>query len=608
MDLKITGPGPTAAERAAVDRVLGPEVAASPRTETSGHAARADRHLLLPVLHAIQDHVGWISHGALGYACQRLTVPPAEAYGVASFYSLLDTAPAPPNVAHLCDDVVCRMHGAESRCADLTAALGPEGHPPAGQTTTWHRSPCLGHCERGPVALVVRAGERPAAATLPAATSTDIVQALGGHLPPARGLEEARTVVPEAGSPSHRLLARIGSVDPHDYQGWLARGGLAGLRRALTIGPAATLTEVSTSGLSGRGGAAFPTGRKWAAVAAAPARPHYLVCNADESETGTFKDRVLLEWDPLAILEGLAIAAFAIGAEKAWIYLRAEYPLARARLEAAMTLARTAGWIGPSAFGPGRPFEIELRRGAGAYICGEETALFNSIEGKRGEPRSKPPFPTDVGLFGAPTVVNNVETIANVPLILAEGAASYLGRGTKGSPGTKLFCVSGSVRRPGLYERDFGLTLRELIALTGGVPEGRTLRTVLLGGAAGTFVGPEALDVPLASESLRPIGASLGSGAVMIVDDQADFPALLRRIAQFFRDESCGQCVPCRVGTVRQEESLARLKNGGSPAAELPILADLAAVMKDASICGLGHTASAAVMSGLALLAREKST
>ena len=326
----------------------------------------------------------------------------------------------------------------------------------------------------------------------------------------------------------------------------------------------------------GRGGAAFPTGRKWAAVAAQAAQPHYLVCNADESEPGTFKDRVLLEGDPFATVEAMTIAAYATGASKGYLYIRGEYPEAEARVANAIDRAREAGLLGDDILGSGFAFDIELRRGAGAYICGEETALFESIEGKRGEPRNKPPFPVEVGLFGKPTVVNNVETLANVLRIVTDGGEAFARIGTEGSTGPKLFCLSGHVERPGVYEVEFGATLRDLIEMAGGVPGGREIRTILLGGAAGVFVGPSALDMPLTFEATRAHGATLGSGVIMVFDETADLVDTLRRIAQFFRDESCGQCVPCRVGTVRQEELLARLaagsqvrtrgRGGGAPA------------------------------------------
>jgi NADH-quinone oxidoreductase subunit F len=404
------------------------------------------------------------------------------------------------------------------------------------------------------------------------------------------------TSVPQAGQPGLHLLARVGVVDPLSLDEYRAHGGFRALERARTIGPAAVIDEVAASGLVGRGGAAFPTGRKWAAVAAQPAQPHYLVCNADESEPGTFKDRVLMEHDPFAVVEAMAIEAFAVGADKAYLYVRGEYPVAEARIANAVAASRAAGLLGD--------LEIELRRGAGAYVCGEETALFESIEGKRGEPRNKPPFPVEVGLFGKPTAVNNVETLVNVLLILADngGADAYRAIGTEGSPGPKLFCVSGHVNRPGVYEVDFGATLRELLELAGGVPGGRSLKAILLGGAAGVFVGPDALDTPLTFEATRAIGATLGSGVVMAFDETADMVGTLRRIAQFFRDESCGQCVPCRVGTVRQEELLARLASAaprGDRDTELALLREIGQAMRDASICGLGQTASSAIESAL---------
>ena len=371
----------------------------------------------------------------------------------------------------------------------------------------------------------------------------------------------------------------------------------------IEIGPEAVIDEVTASKLMGRGGAAFPTGRKWAAVASRPVRPHYLVCNADESEPGTFKDRVLLEGDPFATVEAMTIAAFATGGEPGLpLHPRRVPATPRPASRNAIVRAREAGLLGPDILGSGFAFDIELRRGAGAYICGEETALFESIEGKRGEPRNKPPFPVEVGLFGKPTVVNNVETLANVPLIVLGGGEAFARIGTEGSTGPKLFCLSGHVARPGVYEVEFGATLGDLIELAGGVPGGRAIRTILLGGAAGVFVGAEALDMPLTFEATRAAGATLGSGVIMVFDETVDMVDTLRRIAQFFRDESCGQCVPCRVGTVRQEELLARLAAGSqvrSRADELGLLREIGQVMRDASICGLGQTASSAIESAL---------
>src|SRR6185312_15033848 len=299
------------------------------------------------------------------------------------------------------------------------------------------------------------------------------------------------------------------------------------------------------------------------------------ICNADESEPGTFKDRIIMEGDPFVVLEGMTIAALVTGAEQGYIYLRGEYPFAADRLHHALESARWEGFLGENVLGKGMRFDIELRRGAGAYICGEETALFNSIEGRRGEPRNKPPFPVQAGLFGKPTVVNNVETLVNIPPILLMGGEAYAGIGTSTSTGPKLFCVSGHVARPGVYEFDFGVTLRDLIDRAGGVLGGKRLQAVLLGGAAGVFVGPDRLDMPLTFEGTRAAAATLGSGVVMVFDESVDLGDILLRISAFFRDESCGQCVPCRVGTVRQEELLQRLRHGrsiGDRAEELALL------------------------------------
>lgn len=366
------------------------------------------------------------------------------------------------------------------------------------------------------------------------------------------------------------------------------------------MGAGRVIAEVSAAKLMGRGGAAFPTGRKWEAVARETVKPHYVVCNADESEPGTFKDRVLMELDPFAIIEAMTICGFATGSERGFIYIRGEYPEAERAIGHAIAQALAGGLLGTNVMRSGYAFDIEIRRGGGAYICGEETALFNSIEGKRGEPRSKPPFPAQFGLFGKPTVVNNVETLVNVLDIVNEGGAVWAKTGTAGSTGTRLFCLSGHVARPGLYEIESGRTLREAIDVAGGVANGRTLQAVLLGGAAGTFVGPSALDMPLSFEGARAANATLGSGVIMVFDETADLHDTLVRIAEFFKHESCGQCVPCRVGTVRQLEIL---KKGGT----LSVDAELSQAMRDASICGLGQTASSAIDSAFVNIANLRS-
>jgi len=601
LDLHFTADQPTAAEIAAVDSVLGVATsrwAGGPRADNEAQTASrrgGDRHLLLPVLHAINARTGFISQGALNYACKRLDVPPAEAYGVADFYSLFSMKSRPPVVAHVCDDIACQANGAAELCARLEADLGLAGEPCFAGNATWLRSPCLGHCERAPAVLLAAAGEKPREFVVAPATPESIANHLDPSTESAIDTPPVEVSVPQAGQPQLQLLKRVGKVDPESLDGYLIEGGFEALTKARENGGEWVIGQVLKSNLVGRGGAAFPAGRKWQAVAAHSGQK-YVVCNADESEPGTFKDRVLMEGDPFAVIEAMAIAGFATGCQKGFIYIRGEYPLATERLQNAIDASRNAELLGAD-------FDVEIRRGAGAYICGEETALFNSIEGFRGEPRNKPPYPTDVGLFGRPTLVNNVETLANVPRIVLGGGDDFASSGTEASAGPKLFCLSGHVARRGVYEAEFGMTVRELIDLAGGISGSGNLRAVLVGGAAGAFLSPTELDTPFTFEGMRAVGATVGSAVIMPFDDTVDLKRILLRIAEFFRDESCGQCVPCRVGAVRQEELLQRLDSGkplGSQADELLLLKEISQVMRDASICGLGHTASSAVESALA--------
>jgi NADH-quinone oxidoreductase subunit F len=609
VQIRTTGGPPTAEEIEAVNAVLGEPVSlwdGGERTPLDDHVARggrevrSQRHLLLPVLHSLQDRVGWVSRGGLEYACRRLSVPPADAYGVVTFYDRFATEKRPPLAVHVCDDVACKCAGADELCAALESSFGPSGAAGSHSGAAWYRSPCLGLCERAPAVMVEHAGLRYSHGRITSATDSTVRDVLGGAEPPAyevAGLSQPRSEV--------SLLRRVGDADPSSFDSYRAAGGYRALRRAIEMGPEGVIREITDARLLGRGGAAFPTGRKWDAVARTPARPHYMVCNADESETGTFKDRVLMEGDPFGVVEAMTIAGLATGCEHGYMYVRGEYPLACRRMESAVQQARERGFLGHDVAGSGARFEIEVRRGASAYICGEETALFNSIEGKRGEPRNKPPFPVQSGLFSRPTLVNNVETLVNVLEIINNGAAAFAATGTAESTGTRLFCLSGHVRAPGVYEVPMGTTLRALIENAGGLHEGRRLQAVLLGGAAGSFVTEKQLDVPLSFEGTRSIGATLGSGAVMVLDDTADLSSILLRIAAFFRHESCGQCVPCRVGTKRQEEILQRVlssQNGNGHDGDIKLLADIAQAMRDASICGLGQTAASAIQSAIPLM------
>ena len=618
MDLHLTDEQATAEERAAVDSELGLPDGGLTRVEAATtEVSLGPRHRLLPVLHAVQKRIGWISLGAVNYVALRLDLPPAEIHGVASFYGMFSLVPRPRIVAHICDDIACLTQGSGKLCHELEALLGPAGHPCQEGHAIWFRSQCLGLCERAPAGLMAVAGDNSSEQVLaPAslqAVRSSIARAIEGSHPPEPDVLNIAKSVPQAvrkaDSSSLRLLRRIGLGGAFSVGAYQQLGGYLGLRRALELGEAGALRELAASRLLGRGGAAFPTAKKWEALFLdrstldeGSSRRHYIICNADESEPGTFKDRILMEGDPFAVIEGLTIGGYITGARQGYIYLRGEYPLAAERMQQAIALAERHGFLGDNILGTGLQFKLEIRRGAGAYICGEETALFNSIEGFRGEPRNKPPFPTESGLFRQPTVVNNVETLVNVPSIMCESGAAFARVGTEMSTGSRLFCLCGHVVHPGVYEVAMGTTLRRLIDLAGGVAGSGKLQAVLLGGAAGTFVSPEELDTPLTFEGTRAVGATLGSGVVMLFDDAVDLRQVLLRIASFFRHETCGQCVPCRVGVVRQQEALQRLVSAvplGSVTQEIYLLREIAQAMRDASICGLGQTAGSAVESAL---------
>ena len=545
------------------------------------------RSALLPALHAAQQICGWLPEAVAAEVGRGLGVPLADVHGVIDFYAMLSRKPIGRTVARVCSAPVCALAGADALAEALCRHLKIEADEVSadGEFTVEH-APCLGFCDLAPALLV---GETALGRAKP-----DLAAEIC-----ARGGERAVSFV---GGDIRALTSNCGEGHPTSLADYQARGGYAGLKKALSMTPQAVLAEVKAAGLVGRGGAAFPTGVKWEGAAKAPGRPKYIVCNADESEPGTFKDRVLMEEDPHRTIEGMIISAHAVGASRGYVYVRGEFPYAFKVMGNALEEARQGSIIGANILGSGLDFDVEMRLGAGAYICGEETALLESIEGKRGFPRIKPPFPTTHGLFGKPTVINNVETFCNVPLILERGAAEYRKTGTDRSPGPKLFCVSGQIQRPGLYEVAFGATLRHLLFdLAGGLKPGRKLQAVLLGGAAGAFATEKDLDVILSFENLSAAGLPLGSGAVMVFDDSADLRDALKRIARFFADESCGKCYPCQLGARRQYEILERAEAGLSLAGDRERLSDVGATMIDASLCGLGQTAATAVLSGMKL-------
>jgi NADH-quinone oxidoreductase subunit F len=545
------------------------------------------RTMLLPALHHAQALYGWLPREAQEAISRALRVPLADVHGVIEFYTMFYNRPMARRVVRLCEDPACSLAGAHAVSHTIAEML--ELQPgEVGDDVAFEHVPCLGMCEFAPAALD---GERPA-----------------GHLTPSGVPAFLEGSYPEPGALVYGeplwMLGNVGKLDPASLEEYEARGGYETLRRLLALPPEEIITQAEAAGIVGRGGAMFPSGRKWRFTRGAPGAPadKHVIANADESEPGTFKDRVLMEMDPFSLVEALTLAGYAVGAENGWIFVRGEYPRAAARLRRAIAAARQRGYLGPDALGKaGFNFDIEVRLGAGAYICGEETALFEAIEGKRGFPRIKPPFPTTHGLFAQPTAINNVETLVAVLAALRLGVDQWRSAGTAESPGTKWFCLSGHVARPGLYELPFGLALRELLARAGGVPGGRELQAILVGGAAGAFIGPDLLDTPLSYEGARQAGFPLGSGVVMVFDDTVDLRQVFVELARFFAHESCGKCYPCQLGTQRQLELLAELAHAGSLApADRQALHDVGQAMTLTSLCGLGQTAASAVLSAVA--------
>jgi NADH-quinone oxidoreductase subunit F len=546
-----------------------------------GQQPSRDRSRLLPALIEAQRLYGSLEPAVLTAVSQALHVSEAEVHGVVSFYTLLYDRPTGRTVIRVCTSPRCAQAGGETVLRELCQHLKVHpGEPTADGAFEIEEVPCLCLCDHAPAALH---GDLPVGNL----RGVPVERWLG--YPQEIGLGEIR------GAP-RRLTARCGLIDPIDVSAYAASGGYAGLRRVLEgLTPQGVIDEIEASGLDGRGGAAFPTGRKWALAASGEAAQRYVVCNGDESEPGTFKDRVLLEGDPLAVLEGMTLAGYAIGASHGYLYVRGEYPRAQRILRQAIQAAGDAGFLGSRLLGSDFSFDVELRSGAGAYICGEETALLESIEGKRGLPRLKPPYPVTHGLFGMPTAINNVETLSMAAWILGHGVEDYRSVGDPDSPGTKLFCLSGDIALPGTYEVPFGTSLGGLLELAGGVSG--ELQAILLGGAAGAFAGPEALDLPLTHANFRRAGLQLGSGVIMIMNHSRDLRQTCYQLARFFAHESCGKCFPCQLGTQRQLEIVDRLAHGRLGPGDLEALDDVAFTMTETSICGLGVTASSAIQS-----------
>jgi NADH:ubiquinone oxidoreductase subunit F (NADH-binding)/NADH:ubiquinone oxidoreductase subunit E len=542
-----------------------------------------DPEFLLEILKKLQNMPGGLSSGNITEAARSLGIPPHKIYGMATFYSMLLPEPR-SHVTRVCDGPVCWLKrvtdegkapvfhdGGSSMVTDWIAAMGDGDYI--------ERASCLGLCDRAPAILVDD-------------------QQVGPAFPmDARRVREGWRGVPnDYSKPRHGelrvTLREAGNISPDSIDPALEHGAYEGLKAALAISPEDVISEVTISGLQGRGGAGFPTGAKWDFCRKAVGKPKYVICNADESEPLIFKDRVLIETNPHQVLEGMSICGYACGAKEAWIYIRGEYEYQALCLEHAIRQAEEKGYLGKKILGSDFSFKIHVHRGAGAYICGEETALIESLEGRRGEPRLRPPYPPTYGYRGRPTVVNNVETFAVVPHILKEGADWWRSLSEYSTPGVKLYMVLGHVRNPGLFEAPFGLTLRQIIDdFGGGMLPGSEFKCALAGGAAGTIVDSSLLDIPIDYASNKA-GISLGAGAYLVCDQRVSVVALLLELMHFFSAESCGKCVPCRIGATRAFEILTGMASGKGQKGNIEELKALALNMLVASFCGLGQAVS----------------
>jgi NADH-quinone oxidoreductase subunit F len=521
--------------------------------------AQSEPAPLLPLLHGIHERDGYLSDEALCAVAKGLRIPIADLFGTVTFYHHFARVEHGFTAPRICDGPVCRLSGSQGLLAQVEGATS---------------MPCSGRCD-DPIP-VLRGGQTFVG------LSADALETRSTPLPPA----------PPTGT-EQCVFRHIRDADRKTLEGYRSTGGYTALEKAVTsMTPEDVIAAVEASELAGRGGAGFPTGRKWRAVQDAQGGPKTVVCNADEGEPGCFKDRALMDHDPHAVLEGMALACFATGAPRAFLYLRYEYPETECLLEDAIREAEGAGLLGQDVLGTGHTIRIHIRRGAGAYICGEETSLLNSLEGKHPFPRNRPPYPVTEGYEGTPTVVNNVETLAAVPPILIHGADWYRGLGLGDHSGTKVISLSGDVHAPGNYEVPIGLPLRTLIVeWAGGTRAGKAIQAVTMAGLSGGFLAGDDLDVTLDEPSIRSRGSMLGAGGIMAFDTTRDMIDVARMAMEFFAHESCGKCFPCRIGTQRLTERLAGEGGPDDIVAWLDEVADLGHTMKETSACGLGQAA-----------------
>ncbi|MGB8982039.1 MAG: NADH-ubiquinone oxidoreductase-F iron-sulfur binding region domain-containing protein [Anaerolineales bacterium] len=557
----------------------------SPEIEELAGEHHHDREAALELLKDIQTRQGRLSPAAITDAARALKLPAHHLYGMATFYSMLSLEER-QTVLHVCDGPVCWLKRASGK-SSATSEQSIREWAKAMPDYAVERTSCLGLCDRAPSVLVEDEQAGPV-------SPKDAKKVCEGW----RGVPTDYSK--ERKGELRVMTALIGRIDPDSLDEALAHGAYEGLKKALQAQPSEVLDMVESSGLQGRGGAGFPVGRKWKFVAKEARTPRYIICNADESEPLIFKDRVLIDTNPHQLLEGMTIAGFACGASEAWIYIRGEYEYQAQRLENAIRQAEAKNLLGGNILGSGFSFRIHVHRGAGAYICGEETALIESLEGKRGEPRIRPPFPPTYGFRGQPTAVNNVESFCAVPHILRNGADWWRTLTKAAAPGTKVYMLLGHVKKPGLFEAPFGLTLRQIIDdFGGGMTKDSKFQFALCGGAAGTIVNESLLDTPIDFSS-APKGISLGAGSFLICDQNVSPVAFLRELLHFFAAESCGKCTPCRVGTWRSLEILNRMTAGKGVKGDTEELKALAALMHDSSFCGLGQAVPIPMRSVLA--------
>ncbi len=520
-----------------------------------------------------------------------------------------DEDAAVPHEVRVCMAASCQSSGAQPVFEALTAARDKAGAA-AGADAAGAKAGackvkgvgCMGLCSAGPLVAVAKPGSDLAGSVLyrdvQPADAADIVASVG-----AAPLQRLRcpTDQPFFARQQRIVLENSGLIDPDSLPAYVAVGGYAALVRALTeMTPADVIQQIVTSGLRGRGGGGYPTGLKWSTVAKMTAGQKYVICNADEGDPGAFMDRAVLESDPHRVLEGMAIAGYAVGASKGYVYVRAEYPLAVERLETAIRKARNAGFLGSRVAETQFAFEVEIRLGAGAFVCGEETALMASIEGGRGQPRPRPPYPAEYGLWGRPTLINNVETFANIAPIIRNGGAWFAAIGTPRSKGTKVFALAGTIVNTGLIEVPMGTSLRDIIeSIGGGIPGGKAVKAVQTGGPSGGCVPAEHLDVPVDYDSLKTLGTIMGSGGMIVMDESSDMVDVARYFMEFCMTESCGKCVPCRAGTQQMHGLLDRIAKEQGTRADLALLEELCEMVQATSLCGLGQTAPNPVLSTL---------